>query len=136
MGFTSKKHQRRVKNGSKGGISGGGSENAKAGRRNAAKVANGKKAALGEFGASMTQRFSRRAPPGEQATKEGAATKEGTAVPLPTCVGERPTEEGAPAQLDAQVAADGDKRAGEAAERAHAEAAAKQEAEEVANKDT
>jgi len=91
--------------GKKGGEKSGGSDECKAGSTEVAKIRKEKKAALGEFGASMTQRFGRRAPPGEQATKEGAA-EEGAAVPLPTSVGERPTEEGAPAQLEEDIGMD------------------------------
>ena len=53
--------------GKKGGEKSGGSDECKAGSRKhqqEKKVAKEKKAALGEFGASMTQRFGRRAPPG------------------------------------------------------------------------
>ena len=42
----------------------GGNENAKIASTNAAKIRKQKEAALGEKGASMTQRFGRRAPPG------------------------------------------------------------------------
>ena len=50
--------------GKKGGEKSGGSDECKAGSTKAAKIRKEKKAALGEFGASMTQRFGRRAPPG------------------------------------------------------------------------
>ena len=72
---------------SAGGKKSGGSDVSTAGSTNAAKIRRGGEAALGEFGASMMQRFGRRAPP-------GTYTHIDMHIHLTVCVGRRAGDEG------------------------------------------